>query len=54
MMKKTYETPTLQTERFDVEDVITASGLDTVGGGKTGMEILIGGIQGVIQSFSGE
>jgi hypothetical protein len=25
-MKKTYEKPELKTERFDVEDVITASG----------------------------
>lgn len=31
-MKKTYETPALNVEQFDVEDVITASGLlDTVG-----------------------
>ena len=27
-MKKTYEKPVLQTETFDVEDVITASSLD--------------------------
>ena len=41
-MKKTYETPVLTTEQFDVEDVITASSpngtLDTVGGGIGGNE----------------
>ena len=30
-MKKTYEKPELSVERFDVEDIITASSLDTVG-----------------------
>ena len=29
-MKKTYETPELQTEAFDVEDVITVSGGNTL------------------------
>ena len=53
-MKKTYETPILQTETFDVEDVITASGLDTVGGGRPGMEVLIDGVLGLIHSTSGE
>ena len=28
-MKKTYDKPVLTTEQFDVEDVITTSGLDT-------------------------
>ena len=38
-MKKTYERPKLQVEQFDVEDVITASGLlDTVAGGTQNME----------------
>ena len=38
-MKKTYETPALNVEQFDVEDVITASGLlDTVAGGSDNME----------------
>ena len=36
-MKKTYETPALNVEQFDVEDVITASApgnnLETVGDG---------------------
>ena len=32
-MRRTYEKPELNVEAFDVEDVITASGLlDTVGG----------------------
>ena len=40
-MKKTYEKPALNTEQFDVEDVITASSnnaLDTVAGGIGNME----------------
>ena len=31
-MKKTYEKPELQVEPFDVEDVITVSRLEVVGG----------------------
>ena len=45
-MKKKYEKPELQTETFDVEDVITASGnVPTVG---SGMEVLIGALQNMI------
>ncbi len=41
-MKKTYEAPELNREAFDVEDVVTASaGLDTVNGGKEGMELIL-------------
>lgn len=46
-MKKKYETPTLQTETFDMEDVITASGtggIQTVG---NGMEVLLGNLAGM-------
>ena len=39
-MKKTYESPELHVEQFDVEDVITVS-LVTVGGGKEGNEFPI-------------
>ena len=35
-MKKTYEKPVLATEQFDMEDVITASTLDTVNTNGTG------------------
>ncbi len=35
-MKKTYEKPVLATEQFDMEDVITASALDTVKTNGTG------------------
>ena len=41
-MKKIYEKPELTVEPFDVEDVITESGLATVGGGKAGNEQRIG------------
>ena len=42
-MKKTYETPALNVEQFDVEDVITASGLlDTVGSANESSLIDIG------------
>ena len=37
-MKKKYEKPELIVEPFSVEDIITASGLATVNGGKGGME----------------
>lgn len=37
-MKKAYEKPQLIVETFDIEDIITMSGLDTVNGGKGGME----------------
>ena len=37
-MKKIYEKPELIVESFDVEDIITASGLVTVNGGKKGNE----------------
>lgn len=37
-MKKTYEKPELIVESFNVEDIITESSLDTVNGGKSGME----------------
>ena len=37
-MKKTYEKPELIVESFNVEDIITESSLETVGGGKQGME----------------
>ena len=46
-MKKPYEKPELQTETFDVEDVITASGVQTVG---NGMEVLIDNLQGLFSS----
>ena len=39
-MKKTYEKPTLRTEPYDVEDVITVS-LTTVGSGKSSMEVIL-------------
>ena len=41
-MKKIYEKPELIVESFDVEDIITESGLVTVKGGKGGMEQRIG------------
>ena len=41
-MKKIYEKPELIVESFDVEDVITESGLATVGGGKRGNEHRLG------------
>ncbi len=41
-MKKTYEKPELIVESFDVEDIITESGLETVSGGKAGNEQKIG------------
>lgn len=44
-MKKKYEKPELQTETFDVEDVITASGAGTVPTVGNGMEVLIGNLQ---------
>ena len=37
-MKKIYEKPELTVESFDVEDVITESGLTTVGTGKQSNE----------------
>ena len=43
-MKKKYEKPELQTETFNVEDVITASGVQIVG---NGMEVPIGNLQGM-------
>ena len=39
-MKKEYDTPTLHTEPYDVEDVVTAS-LTTVGSGKSSMEVIL-------------
>ncbi len=41
-MKKIYEKPELTVESFDVEDIITESGLETVSGGKQGMEQKMG------------
>ena len=40
-MKKTSETPTLKTEAFDTEDVITTSGVPIVG---NNMEVPLGNI----------
>ncbi len=48
MEKKEYSKPLLQTEDFDVEDVITASDLDTVGGGRNGMEVLLDNLANMI------
>ena len=48
MEKKEYKQPRLQTEEFDVEDVITASGLSVVNGGKGGMEVLIDALSGML------
>ena len=47
-MKKTYEKPEMNREDYDVEDVVTSSGLDTVSGGKEGMEIIIDALGQII------
>ena len=43
-MKKTYDKPELRVEAFDVEDVITTSSLETVGGGNESQMIPIGSL----------
>ena len=51
-MKKTYETPALNVEQFDVEDVITASGslLDSV---SDQFEDLIGNLSDMLNGLGG-
>ncbi|MBR5619902.1 MAG: hypothetical protein IKW76_09210 [Clostridia bacterium] len=47
-MKKTYEKPEMQTEMFDVEDVITVSGTGTVPTVGDGMEVLLGALANML------